>query len=713
MTAIDAALSHLSSRRDDVVNRLSDLRRRVKIHLVVAGATRVVAEAVGLAFLSLMIDRWLRLGRPMRIWLLLMAIAWLAYEIWRFVIEPLRAQLGLVDLAYEVDRADPFNRSSLAPRVATVLELPELLGREMPPSPAMVEQAVEHAHDSLKNVNFLNHLDHKRFNWQLTAIASLLLGSMLFAAAAPVTAGLWAKRWFAGSNQPWPQKTYLTIAGLDESGKIIVPRGEPFVVRAGVKDGSVAPDAISIRLRENRGAKTNGTMTKFAAADFRYDVPPVQQPLEVEVWGGDDDLGPFTIEPVDRPRITRLELVSQHPTEPKPTNHLFTGQEADLSFLTKTKLELKFESNVPIEHAVVRNASGAAPAVQRAGDNSFSCTWNHEKAMQLEIELTGTQAHLSSVPTPVSIGLKVDQAPRVMLSYTGVRQRITPMAHIPLTVSARDDYGVVHLDLAKRTEFLDPEKKQQTTASTKPIYGPNKPPKDMDVQIKQELDVAPLNLSVGALLSLSGIAEDDCYLGAQKGQSRPASFRIVAPDELFKEILIRQQGERAKFRKAIDASQKIRDQLNTVTEQTAPQLSRDHRTIQREVMRIATSLAESMTEMRLNQLGSAEAYDMMDKNVLKPLAGMNEQLMNPQRDALEALGKADDATKVSDVSTREDQIVARMNEILKQMNQWDSFVDVLNQLNEIIRMQERAKSQTDDLRHKQVEGVFESEEKKK
>src|SRR3712207_7195606 len=40
----------------------------------------------------------------------------------------------------------------------------------------------------------------------------------------------------------------------------------------------------------------------------------------------------------------------------------------------------------------------------------------------------------------------------------------------------------------------------------------------------------------------------------------------------------------------------------------------------------------------------------------------------------------------------QEQIVARMNEILKQMSQWDSFVDVINQLNEIIKLQEDRKS---------------------
>ncbi|HEX8525051.1 MAG TPA: hypothetical protein VF669_22560 [Tepidisphaeraceae bacterium] len=706
MTAIDSTISALSTRRDDVVSRLSDLRKRVRLHLVVAGATRIVAEAIGLALLSLLVDRWLRLGRPMRMWLLFLALSWLAYEIWRFIILPLRAKIGLVDLAYEVDRTDPFNRSNIAPRVATVLELPSLLSGPLAPSPAMVTRAVEHAHESLKNVNFLARLDHKRFNFQLSSIACMLIACIILSVAAPATAGLWARRWFAGSNEPWPQKTYLTIAGLD-NGRIIVPRGEPFVIRASVRQGSEAPDAVALKIREEHGAKINGVMTKFGNADWRYDVASVQQPMSVEVFGGDDDLGPFFIEPVDRPRITKLELISQHPTEANPTNHLFTGQEADLAFLAKTKLELRFDSNVPIEQAVIRNAAGPAPAVNRTSDKTFTCSWNHEKSMQLEIELTGTQAHLTSVPVPLSVGLKVDQAPRVTLSYTGVRQRITPMAHIPLTLAARDDYGVVHLDLASKTEFLDPEKKIQTTATTQTIYGPVKPAKEMDVQIKQTFEVAPMKLAVGALLSVNGIAEDENYLGAQKAQSRPASFRIVQPDELFKEILVRQQGERAKFRKAIDAAQKIRDQLNTVTEPMVQQLSRDHRTIQREAMRISTSLTESIIEMKLNELGGAETYDLMEKKVLKPLATLNEQLMNPQRDAFEALGKADDPAKVADVAGRQEQIVSSMNDILKQMAQWDSFVDVINQLNEIIRMQEKAKSQTDELRTKQVKDIFE------
>jgi hypothetical protein len=40
------------------------------------------------------------------------------------------------------------------------------------------------------------------------------------------------------------------------------------------------------------------------------------------------------------------------------------------------------------------------------------------------------------------------------------------------------------------------------------------------------------------------------------------------------------------------------------------------------------------------------------------------------------------------------------------MSQWDSFVDVITQLNEIIKMQDNVKNNTEKLKEKQTEDVF-------
>jgi hypothetical protein len=694
-----ADIPNLTTRRDALVQRLTVFRRHVVRHLLFAGAARVVAEVALFCVLSLLLDRWLRLSLPARVIFLILVACALAHEVWKHILQPLKVPDDLVGMAAAIDRVrGNRNGTSLAPRVATVLELPELLNRDAPPSAVIVERAVIKADETLREVRFESALNGRRHKLNFGSIIAILVIAILLMVLNLRTVGLWARRWFGGSNEPWPQRTYLVVSGLRD-GKIIVPRGEPYTLRITAGKSEV-PEIVSLRIREGKGPRTSAAMTKFAANDFRYDLPAVLQSVTIEAEGGDDETGTITIDPVDRPRIKTLVLTSQHPTEREPQIHNFSGQDADLAFLRKTNLKLEFQANVPIAEAKVM---GAPAEVKQVADDRFVISWSHEKPVAMQIELLSSQAKLTSLPTPVTIGLKIDQPPRVSLSFSGVRQRITPMAKIPLTILARDDYGVADMALSSKAEFLDANKKQQSVTASKPL-GPFDSV-EQEIQQKQDFDVTALKLLPNTILSLTASATDQRYESPQVGSSRAAIFRIVAPEELFREILLRQQGERAKFRKQIDEANKIKESLTTLTTpQAGAALARQHRNVQREVQRIATSLADSILEMRLNGLGTPEAYDMMQKNVLTPLKQMDTELMIPQRDALDALGSQE--VKLEDVSNRQDQIVTKMNQILKQMAQWDSFVDVLNQLNEIIRLQEGVKVGTEGLKTKQTEDVF-------
>ncbi len=59
-----------------------------------------------------------------------------------------------------------------------------------------------------------------------------------FALLAPDVARLSAARWLGGSNERWPQRTYLTVTGLGEGDRLLAPRDEPFAleVRADLPD---------------------------------------------------------------------------------------------------------------------------------------------------------------------------------------------------------------------------------------------------------------------------------------------------------------------------------------------------------------------------------------------------------------------------------------------------------------------------------------------
>jgi hypothetical protein len=49
-----------------------------------------------------------------------------------------------------------------------------------------------------------------------------------------------------------------------------------------------------------------------------------------------------------------------------------------------------------------------------------------------------------------------------------------------------------------------------------------------------------------------------------------------------------------------------------------------------------------------------------------------------------------------------------MNKVLKSMSQWDSFIDVVNQLTEVINLENLVRNKTEDLKKKQFDSIFDS-----
>jgi hypothetical protein len=82
--------------------------------------------------------------------------------------------------------------------------------------------------------------------------------------------------------------------------------------------------------------------------------------------------------------------------------------------------------------------------------------------------------------------------------------------------------------------------------------------------------------------------------------------------------------------------------------------------------------------------------------------------MNELRSTLQALaGAASQAGASEDAARRlHSQVVDRMKAILEQMSQWESFVDVVNQVAEVIRMQQQILQATEKARETRTQEVF-------
>jgi hypothetical protein len=716
----------LTGLQQQLRGRLLRVRRAMRGRFVVEALARILLALVAVLALSLWLDWWLELSRVGRAAFALVGLSVVCWVAWTYLIQPLAMAIGPLDVAAAIDRRRTNGQPHIAWRVASVLQLPDHLEQPRGSSPEMIEAAVRENFTALENVNFRQALSVRHLLWSLVLACVAVLIPVGFALAQPATARLWAERWLAGSERPWPRNTAIEVVGV-EDGRLIVPRGEPATLQVLVTDKEQPTEVVHMRLRSESGRNETVTLTRFEPGDFRYDLPPLQQPVNVRIWGGDAQAEPFAITPIDRPRIVDLTLRATHPRLSEATAHHFRGEEGTVRLLPQTEAVLELTANVPIAEIAVENADSGPQTFERVGDARFVAKWTHVGPVQMRITLTSTEAGLVSHPRPVTIGEQPDRAPRLSLRHSGVRQRITPTATVPLQITARDDFGIRSVGLQVETPQLGVAEEEEariadaqsnrdaaegsgedgeTASGERLVYGPHDPAVQTVVDQNPSVEVGELGLAPGGVMTVQGVADDDCFTGRQRTESRKTVFRIVKPEELFKEILLRQQQLRSRLRTQYEAAIELRDNIRTAAlPDDAAALLRTHQLIRREVGQVSTALDASALEMRLNKLGGPETWALIETTVLKPLTRLHDAEMELQRQGLSSL-LTDEPETTDEIVARQQSIVDGLKRILDNMAQWDSFIDVVNQLNTVIKLETRVRQQTEALRAKQVESIF-------
>ncbi|MCA9025785.1 MAG: hypothetical protein KDA86_11310 [Planctomycetaceae bacterium] len=751
----------LTDLRERLVSRLSAVRRAMRAHFVAEAGAWVVSTLVALLALSLLLDWWLELSRVGRAGYAVVGFGLLGWIAWRYMVQPLSLSLAPLDVAAAVDRSRSASaREAVAPRVASVLQLPDHMNQPRGSSTDMIENAVRHNFASLEGVDFRSALNGKHLATSLGITLATLVLPMLFSLAAPGPARLWAARWLQGSDQPWPRNTRIEVIGV-EDGRYVVPRGEPSSLQVLVHDKESPTEIVHMRMRSSSGRDETITLTRFEEGDFRYDLPPLQQTVSVDIWGGDGRAEPFQIVPIDRPRITDLKLTATHPRLSEPQVFGFTGEEGSVRLLPQTAAVLELTSNVPVSMIEIENDGPGPHEFRQTGETTFVTEWTHDGPVKMRISMTSQEAGLVSHPRPLTIGEQPDRQPRLSLRHSGVRQRITPVATIPMEVIARDDFGVKRVALlvempSKGTSDLEEEvfdeqsvddepaddeaetdsidsdneshaadeSSQENVSDEEPsganisgdmgaipdnaivLFGPQEPATETAVEQSHSIEVGDLKVGAGGVVSVQALAEDDCFTGSQLTQSRKTVFRVVSPEELFKEIRLRQQQLRARLRKQYDGAIVLRDSIRTATlPDDASTLLRTHQLIRREVGQVSRALDATVLEMRLNKLGGPESWDLIETNVLEPLTRLHDSEMELQRQSLVSL-TGSEPESIEQIANQQQSLVDSLKRILDNMAQWDSFIDVVNQLNAVIKLETNVRQETEALRQEQVEDIF-------
>jgi hypothetical protein len=721
--------------RRALARRLARLRGTIRWHLLTGGLLRVVVLALGLAAASLLLDRLLRMETSSRVALALLGAAAVSAAVWRWVVVPLRLRLDDLDLAELVER----RRRGLGQRIIDVLQLPDLLGTPEFASPTLVWAAVRDHAQELDRVDLESLVDWRR-NTRLTALLCYLLAvPVVFAFLWPQAADIWARRWLLAQNVRWPQKTYLALDGLGDGDRLLTPRGEglvlqlnsqpafspvdggwrlagrgePLVVESAEAPQPRIPEQVSLVYWSADGRTKQVMFTRFEGPNFRYELPPLVDPIEVMISGGDDWFGPVRIEPIDRPAVADLKLVARLPGATADEIHTVGNADEPLVFLPETRLELRLSATEPLASAEMMTKDEPPQPLTRNEQNSegkeFRIAWNMKESQTLELRLVSAASGLASKPYFLTIGLLYDREPRLTLRSAGVGKRVTPQARIPLAIHAADDFGLADLGLEIEKTDLAGEKPVTTNKRVDlEKYGDDAPlPPAIDREV--ELKVAEQELAAGNAMRLRASSADRCALGRHTGSSRWLTFQIVTPDELFYEILMRQREQRAKFAAVVVQAQAQAEAMSKLAALDGVRpLVRAHQAIARGVSQVASRLEVSLREMTLNELSNPTARQLLADNVIAPLRELHTGPLAALGGRLErmAAGEAIDGAERDAALESQQEIVKSMQRILERMSQWESFIDVVNQLRHIIERQTVLKKGTEEAQKKQTDSLF-------
>jgi hypothetical protein len=172
---------------------------------------------------------------------------------------------------------------------------------------------------------------------------------------------------------------------------------------------------------------------------------------------------------------------------------------------------------------------------------------------------------------------------------------------------------------------------------------------------------------------------------------------------------MRQRDQRQKFNTALQSAKKQAETLEQLADQEeAIGLVRSQQVVARQVWQIAGQLEATLLEMKYNDLGSEQARDLLETGIIAPMRALHDDQLAKLRGQFDTLASQKEI-QPEDRETAgklQGEVVTEMQKILDKMSQWESFVDVVNQLKQVIKSQNGLLETTEEMRKSVIKDLF-------
>ena len=716
------------------------LRASARLGIWIEGAGVLAFAFAVFVLVSFAADRMLRLEAGYRLVLLLGLAVVLARILHTRVLTPLGVELNDEEMALAVERADPGVRQALISAIQFEDQL--ATGASLPESRQLMTAVVEDVEQRVEQLGLERALDRGR----VRQFGALLLGCLVlpvaWVALDSETARLWAARNLALSTEEWPRDTLLTFAGSTDDGVLRVPEGDDQTVL--VRAGGVVPEQVFLYYEFAGGATGVEAMTLTGNDEFTFTMQALLEGVEIHAEGGDGRTPSLRIEIVERPRVEDLEVALIYPEYMGREPSVVAETEGDIRVPRGGKLRVRGRTTKDLESASLVFGQDQRVALQLdATRRVLSGTFEPAETGVLTLNVVDQDLLDSARPPRLFLRLVEDRAPKVDFQPRGIGSMISPYAVLPGRLSVEDDYGLLSVkawyrvtgvpegsskaaDPAVETDSVEdvPWEKAEVTGLTSFTE------RAVEYAEQTAFDLLPLDpddnpmsennkARPGQMLSLRFTATDNFGPGAaHTGESDAIVFRVVTREKLLADLTRRQIEQRREIEQILAEEQADVAELREILSPTAEDpratraklrvlaLARKQRALGKRVRNTADHFSQILDELLNNRLFEPSKVAELRGQISIPLERLAAEEFPSSALAVAAFAAAgqDDVRQVVVLSY--ETIIARLQQLLKHMDEMENFAALLEALRRVIKLQDSAIHETEQRRTDAAGSLF-------
>ena len=594
-----------------ILSRLDELRKLLRRYVTAQGLLFITLWLLIAFWLGGLIDYLpVTVGssespRALRIGLLAVMLVGSLWIAWNWIIVRLWVRLEDKSLALLLERNYPQLNNELITAV-------ELSGRPLgeASNPAAYRAMLERVHESVTE-RIVIVKPHELFNWQpLWAVGlGTALGIVVTAVAALGMSdwmGLWSRRLFTLTDEPWPRRAALRADGLQlqipafstqlsaervwlpfVAGVVRVPQGAaPLLQISADANAPQVPEICTLYYQAGDGARGRANLRRVggprdAWQPFTLDGPPLDglsQNMHIDIVGLDARLRDLTIEVVEPAVIAGMQLACEYPSYLLDSLSVRAQQEtldyrSGIYIPEGTDVTLRGTASGPLSRVdyLLHGANEDQAAEPANQVRSLNC---HDAFFEIPLGKVSTSQvvevrlldrfGLSAEQIPrYVIAVREDTIPEVSAQLAGIGLAITPNAILPIVGTVTDDHGVQAV-----TADLAVNESEPVTLSLEL----------QDAKLAANVDLDQLNqqgamqLVPGATLGMVVAANDYYDLKPQPhvGRGQPVQLSVVTPDQLMV-LLDRQELElRQRLEQIVTELEQLRELLQTLKNELPP-----------------------------------------------------------------------------------------------------------------------------------------------